>query len=63
MLDLRITQARVDEPVAIASDVTPPLLDWMAPPRMPSEQLGDGIFVMPARYSALAVDLGETTSC
>lgn len=59
VLDLQLTQASVDVPVTIASDVTPPLLDWMAPPRMPSEPLGEGIFVMPARYSALAVDLGD----
>ncbi|MEP7246302.1 MAG: MBL fold metallo-hydrolase, partial [Gammaproteobacteria bacterium] len=59
VLDLRITRATVGEPAVIAADVTPPLADWMAPPRMPSEQLGEGAFVMPARYSALAVDLGE----
>jgi len=59
VLDLRITQASPGAAVSIASDVTPPLLDWMAPPRMPLEQLGEGIFVMPARYSALAVDLGD----
>jgi glyoxylase-like metal-dependent hydrolase (beta-lactamase superfamily II) len=59
VLDLRITQAKVDEPVSVSADITPPLADWMAPPRMPSEQLGEGAFVMPGRYSALVVDLGD----
>jgi glyoxylase-like metal-dependent hydrolase (beta-lactamase superfamily II) len=58
-LDLRLTQATVGEKIVIAEDRTPPLLDWMAPPRLPSEQLGEGVFVMPGRYSALAVDLGD----
>jgi glyoxylase-like metal-dependent hydrolase (beta-lactamase superfamily II) len=59
VLDVRITKAVVDEKVVVPADVTPPLFDWMAPPRMPSESLADGVFVMPGRYSALAVDLGE----
>ena len=59
VLDVRIAKAVVDEKVAIPADVTPPLFDWMAPPRMPSESLADGVFVMPGRYSALAVDLGD----
>ncbi|HEU4624319.1 MAG TPA: MBL fold metallo-hydrolase [Steroidobacteraceae bacterium] len=59
VLDLRIARATVGEPVVVAEDRTPPLADWMAPPRMPAEQLGEGTFVMPGRYSALAVDLGE----
>jgi glyoxylase-like metal-dependent hydrolase (beta-lactamase superfamily II) len=59
VLDVRIANAVVDETVAIPADVTPPLFDWMAPPRMPSESLADGVFVMPGRYSALAVDLGD----
>jgi glyoxylase-like metal-dependent hydrolase (beta-lactamase superfamily II) len=59
VLDPRITRAKVDEKVVVAEDRTPPLADWMAPPRLPSEQLGEGVFVMPGRYSALAVDLGD----
>jgi glyoxylase-like metal-dependent hydrolase (beta-lactamase superfamily II) len=59
VLDLRIKEAQVDEPVAVAADLAAPLADWMAPPRMPSEPLGEGAFVMPARYSALVVDLGD----
>lgn len=58
-LDLRVARATVGEKVSVAADVTPPLADWMAPPRLPSEQLGEGVFVMPGRYSALAVDLGD----
>jgi glyoxylase-like metal-dependent hydrolase (beta-lactamase superfamily II) len=49
----------VNEAVTVAADATPPLADWMAPARMPSEELGDGVFVLPGRYSALAVDLGD----
>lgn len=59
VLDLRFHEARVNEPVAVAADVTPPLADWMAPARMPSEELGDGVFLLPARYSAVVVDLGD----
>jgi len=59
VLDLQITQASVNEPVTVTADADPPLLDWMAPARMPSEQLGEGVFVMPGRYSAVAVDLGD----
>ena len=59
VLDVRIAKAVVDEKVIIPADVTPPLFDWMAPPRLPSEPLADGVFVMPGRYSALAVDLGD----
>jgi len=59
VLDIRISRALIDEKVVVAADVTPPLFDWMAPPRMPSESLADGVFVMPGRYSALAVDLGD----
>jgi glyoxylase-like metal-dependent hydrolase (beta-lactamase superfamily II) len=59
VLDLRLTSASVSEEVHVDKDVAAPLADWMAPARMPSEQLGEGTFVMPARYSALAVDLGD----
>lgn len=59
VLDVRIARAAVDEKVVVPADVTPPLFDWMAPPRMPSETLAEGVFVMPGRYSALAVDLGD----
>lgn len=59
VLDLQIRQATVNEPVTVTADVDPPLLDWMAPARMPSERLGEGVFVMPGRYSAVAVDLGD----
>ena len=59
ILDVRIARAVVDEKVVVPADVTPPLFDWMAPPRLPSESLADGVFVMPGRYSALAVDLGD----
>ena len=59
VLDLRITQARAGENVVVAADIAAPLADWMAPPRLPSETLGEGIFVIPGRYSALAVDLGD----
>jgi glyoxylase-like metal-dependent hydrolase (beta-lactamase superfamily II) len=59
VLDLRLTHATAGKTVVVAEDRTPPLLDWMAPPRLPSEQLGEGVFVMPGRYSALAVDLGD----
>lgn len=59
VLDLQITQAGVNEPVTVAADVDPPRFDWMAPERMPAEQLGEGVFVLPGRYSGVAVDLGE----
>jgi glyoxylase-like metal-dependent hydrolase (beta-lactamase superfamily II) len=59
VLDLQLTNASVSEQVHVAADVAAPLADWMAPARMPSEQLGEGVFVMPGRYSALAVDLGD----
>jgi glyoxylase-like metal-dependent hydrolase (beta-lactamase superfamily II) len=59
VLDLRLTSASVSGEVRVAADVAAPLADWMAPARMPSEQLGEGVFVMPGRYSALAVDLGD----
>lgn len=59
VLDIEIRQASVNEPVTVAADAAAPLADWMAPARMPSEALGDGVFVIPGRYSALAVDLGD----
>jgi glyoxylase-like metal-dependent hydrolase (beta-lactamase superfamily II) len=59
VLDIEIRRASVNEPVTVAADASPPLADWMAPARMPSEPLGDGVFVIPGRYSALAVDLGD----
>lgn len=59
VLDLKLHQASVNEPVTVAADATPPLADWMAPARMPSEPLGEGVFLLPARYSAVAVDLGD----
>lgn len=59
VLDIQITRATVNQPVTIAADITPPLLDWMAPAHMPSEQLGAGVFAIPGRYSAVAVDLGD----
>ena len=62
VLDVRIAKVAVNERVVVAADVTPPLFDWMAPPRMPSESIAEGVFVMPGRYSALAVDLGDFIS-
>lgn len=59
VLDITLQRASVNMPVTVATDATPPLADWMAPAGMPSEQLGEGVFLMPARYSALAVDLGD----
>jgi glyoxylase-like metal-dependent hydrolase (beta-lactamase superfamily II) len=59
VLDVRFHRASVNGPVTVAADATPPLADWMAPARMPSEQLGDGVFLLPARYSAVVVDLGD----
>lgn len=59
VLDVTLQGASVNRPVTVAADATPPLADWMAPAGMPSEQLGEGVFLMPARYSALAVDLGD----
>jgi glyoxylase-like metal-dependent hydrolase (beta-lactamase superfamily II) len=59
VLDLRISEARVGGPVVVSRDLTPPLPDWIALSRFSSEQLGEGTFVIPARYSALAVDLGD----
>ena len=59
VLDIGIQRARVNEPVTVAADAVPPLADWMAPARLPSEQLGEGVFVIPGRYSAVAVDLGD----
>jgi glyoxylase-like metal-dependent hydrolase (beta-lactamase superfamily II) len=59
VLDLKIAHASVGEQVAVAEDLTPVLPDWMARTRFNSEQLGEGTFIIPARYSALAVDLGE----
>jgi glyoxylase-like metal-dependent hydrolase (beta-lactamase superfamily II) len=59
VLDLRIEHVTVNEPVVVAADVDPPLPDWVAPAKLPSEKLGDGVYVIPGRYSAVAVDLGE----
>jgi glyoxylase-like metal-dependent hydrolase (beta-lactamase superfamily II) len=59
VLDITLHRAGVNEPVIVAADAVPPLADWMAPARLPSEQLGEGVFVIPGRYSAVAVDLGE----
>jgi glyoxylase-like metal-dependent hydrolase (beta-lactamase superfamily II) len=59
VLDLAIQHASVNEPVTVAADVDPPLWDWIAPASMPSEPLAEGIFAIPGRYSAVAVDLGD----
>ena len=59
VLDLRVTHAEVGEQARVSADLAAPLADWMAPARMPSEPLGEGIFVIPGRYSALAIDLGD----
>jgi glyoxylase-like metal-dependent hydrolase (beta-lactamase superfamily II) len=59
VLDLRIAEARVGGQIVVARDLTPPLPDWIALTRFSSEQLGEGTFVIPGRYSALAVDLGD----
>lgn len=59
VLDLEIKQVSVNEPIIVAADVDPPLWDWVAPASMPSERLGEGIFVIPGRYSAVAIDLGD----
>jgi glyoxylase-like metal-dependent hydrolase (beta-lactamase superfamily II) len=59
VLDLEIKHVGVNEPITVAADVDPPLWDWVAPASMPSERLGQGIFVIPGRYSAVAVDLGD----
>jgi glyoxylase-like metal-dependent hydrolase (beta-lactamase superfamily II) len=59
VLDIAIGSASVNARVVVAADATPPLADWMAPARLPSEQLGEGVFLLPGRYSALAVDLGD----
>jgi len=59
VLDIELHRASVNEPVIVVADAVPALADWMAPARLPSEQLGEGVFVIPGRYSAVAVDLGE----
>jgi glyoxylase-like metal-dependent hydrolase (beta-lactamase superfamily II) len=59
VLDLRIANAGVGGQVLVTKDLTPPLPDWIALSRFNAEQLGEGTFVIPARYSALAVDLGD----
>jgi glyoxylase-like metal-dependent hydrolase (beta-lactamase superfamily II) len=59
VLDLKIEHAKIDETIVVAAEATPPLPDWIAPARLDSEQLGEGIFVIPGRYSAVAVDLGD----
>jgi glyoxylase-like metal-dependent hydrolase (beta-lactamase superfamily II) len=59
VLDIDLRQASANQPVSVAADATPPLADWMAPAHMPSEKLAEGIFVLPGRYSAVAVDLGD----
>jgi glyoxylase-like metal-dependent hydrolase (beta-lactamase superfamily II) len=59
VLDIQIHQASINEPVRVEADAVAPLADWMAPARMPSEKLDEGVFVIPGRYSAVAVDLGE----
>jgi glyoxylase-like metal-dependent hydrolase (beta-lactamase superfamily II) len=59
VLDLRLTSAEAGGQVVVAKDLTPPLPDWIALSRFNTEQLGEGTFVLPARYSALAVDLGD----
>jgi glyoxylase-like metal-dependent hydrolase (beta-lactamase superfamily II) len=59
VLDLKIAHASVGEQVAVAEDLTAALPDWMARSRFNSEQLAEGIYVIPARYSAVVVDLGE----
>jgi glyoxylase-like metal-dependent hydrolase (beta-lactamase superfamily II) len=59
VLDLEVKQVSFNEPVSVAADAVPPLPDWVAPASLPSEKVGDGVFVIPGRYSAVAVDLGE----
>ena len=59
VLDLEVKQASFNEPVTVAADAVPVLPDWIAPASLPSEKLGDGVFVIPGRYSAVAVDLGD----
>ena len=55
----RSKQVSFNEPVSVAADAVPPLPDWVAPASLPSEKLGEGVFVIPGRYSAVAVDLGD----
>jgi len=59
VLDLEIQPVSVNQTVTVAADVDPPLWDWIAPASMPSERLAEGVFVIPGRYSAVAVDLGD----
>ena len=59
VLDLEIKAASFNEPVSVAAEAVPPLPDWVAPASLPSEKLGDGVFVIPGRYSAVAVDMGD----
>jgi glyoxylase-like metal-dependent hydrolase (beta-lactamase superfamily II) len=59
VLDLEVKQVSFNEPVSVAAEVVPPLPDWIAPASLPSEKLGEGVFVIPGRYSAVAVDLGD----
>jgi glyoxylase-like metal-dependent hydrolase (beta-lactamase superfamily II) len=57
VLDLTITEVKPNTAVNIGPSRAP------APPpaaaASPSEKLGDGVYVMPARYTALAVDFKE----
>jgi glyoxylase-like metal-dependent hydrolase (beta-lactamase superfamily II) len=59
VLDLQVKTVSFNEPVAVAAEAVPPLPDWVAPASLPSEKLGDGVFVIPGRYSAVAVDMGD----
>jgi len=59
VLDLQVKEASFNEPVTVAAEAVPPLPDWVAPASLPSEKLGDGVFVIPGRYSAVAVDMGD----
>jgi glyoxylase-like metal-dependent hydrolase (beta-lactamase superfamily II) len=61
VLDLTIADVKPNAPVAIGESVAPPPTPG-APPSLPSEKLGDGVFLLPGRYTAVALDFGDYTT-
>jgi len=59
VLDLEVKEVSFNEPVSVAAEAVPSLPDWVAPASLPAEKLADGVFVIPGRYSSVAVDMGD----
>jgi glyoxylase-like metal-dependent hydrolase (beta-lactamase superfamily II) len=58
VLDWTVTDVKPNAPVEVTENAAPP-----APPgvgmNLPSEKLADGVFLLPGRYTAIALDFGD----